>query len=251
MGTTIPAGAEAQAAPAAPAERAGRRPWVHRAGSALIALGVILVAYAAVVWFWGDPITALYARHEQHQLSQSFDKEVRAWRAAPSAPDPTTGIAHIRTDAHRYAAGLENSHPFGRLMIPRLGLSVIVVQGTDWWDDLSKGPGHYSQTTVPGLGRTVAIAGHRTTFGAWFRHIDSLRTGDPIILQMPYATFRYRVEYHRVVKSDDWSIIRQQGYDRLVLSACHPLYSSSHRWVVYAKGMSATLKGGATVSLTP
>jgi sortase (surface protein transpeptidase) len=53
-----------------------------------------------------------------------------------------------------------------------------------------------------------------------------------------------------VVPNDDWKIIRPQGYERLVLSACHPLYSSSHRWIVYAKGMSATLKGGAKVSLS-
>ena len=119
----------------------------------------MLVAYAAVVWFWGDPITALYAEHEQHQLSQSFDREVHAWPTAPVGPDTTTGIAHIRADAHRFQAGLKGGHPFGRLQIPRLGLSVIVVQGTDWLSDLSKGPGHYTQTSVPGLGRTVAIAG--------------------------------------------------------------------------------------------
>jgi sortase A len=249
MGTTIPADAEAQAAAASKGERTGRRRWAHRTGSILIGLGVVLIAYAAVVWFWGDPITALYARHEQGQLAQSFDKEVRAWPVAPSGPDPSVATAHIRSDAHRYAAGLENSHPFGRLIIPRLGLNVIVVQGTDWWDDLSKGPGHYTQTTVPGLGRTVAIAGHRTTFGAWFRHIDSLRAGDPIILQMPYATFRYRVQYHRVVKSDDWSIIRQQGYDRLVLSACHPLYSASHRWVVFARAMYEAPHGGQRIAI--
>jgi sortase A len=127
---------------------------------------------------------------------------------------------------------------------------VIVVQGTDWWSDLSKGPGHYTQTTVPGLDRTVAIAGHRTTFGAWFRHIDSLRAGDPIILQTPYATFRYRVQYHRVVKSNDWSIIRPQGYERLVLSACHPLYSASHRWVVFARAYSETPRGGDPIAIT-
>jgi sortase A len=250
MGTTIPADAETQAAPQARTERTRGRRWAHRTGSILIGLGVVLIAYAAVVWFWGDPITALYARHEQHQLSQSFDKEVRAWPAAPAPANPAAGIAHIRSDAHRYAGELQNSHPFGRLMIPRMGLNVIVVQGTDWWSDLSKGPGHYSQTTVPGLGRTVAIAGHRTTFGAWFRHIDSLQAGDPIILQTPYATFRYRVQYHRVVKSNDWSIIRQQGYERLVLSACHPLYSASHRWVVFARAYSETPRGGDPIAIS-
>ena len=126
-----------------------------------------------------------------------------------------------------------------------------MVQGTDWLSDLSKGPGHYTQTSVPGLGRTVAIAGHRTTFGAWFRHIDSLRNGDPISLQTPYGTFRYRVQYHRVVKSDDWGIIRPQGYERLVLSACHPLYSASHRWVVFARAVSETPRGGQPIAISP
>ena len=91
----------------------------------------------------------------------------------------------------------------------------------------------------------------------WVRWLDaavalrnySFRNVVLITLQMPYATFHYRVQYHQVVPNDDWKIIRPQGYERLVLSACHPLYSSSHRWIVYARGMSATLKGGATVSL--
>ena len=250
MGTTIPADAETQAEATPRAERTRRRTWAHRTGTVLIGLGVVLVAYAAVVWFWGDPITALYAEHEQHQLAQSFDREVHAWPTAPVGPDPTAGIAHIRADAHRFQAGLDGGHPFGRLRIPRLGLSVIVVQGTDWLSDLSKGPGHYTQTSVPGLGRTVAIAGHRTTFGAWFRHIDSLRDGDPMSLQTPYGTFHYRVQYHRVVKSDDWGIIRPQGYERLVLSACHPLYSASHRWVVFARAVSETPRGGQPIAIS-
>ena len=148
--------------------------------------------------------------------------------------------------AHRPKGG----QPFGRLTIGRIGLSVVVVQGTDWLHDLSQGPGHYSNTHFPGQGTTVAIAGHRTTFGAWFRHINDIRNGDCITLQMPYATFHYRVQYHQVVPNTDWKIIRPQGYERLVLSACHPLYSSSHRWIVFARGMSATLKGGLTVPLT-
>ena len=103
---------------------------------------------------------------------------------------------------------------------------------------------------MPGLGRTVAIAGHRTTFGAWFRHIDSLRDGDPMSLQTPYGTFRYRVQYHKIVKSDDWGIIRPQGYERLVLSACHPLYSASHRWVVFARAVSETPRGGQPITIS-
>ena len=122
---------------------------------------------------------------------------------------------------------------------------MVVVQGTTagFDADLSKGPGHYMNTSFPGMGSTVAIAGHRTTYGAWFRHIDEIRDGDPITLQMPYATFTYRVQMHQVVPNTDWGIIKPQGYERLVLSACHPLYSASHRWVVFARGVSVTLPG--------
>jgi len=97
----------------------------------------------------------------------------------------------------------------------------------------------------------VAIAGHRTTYGAWFRHIDEIRDGDTITLEMPYAMFTYRVQTHRVVPNTDWGIITPQGYERLVLSACHPLYSASHRWVVFARAVSVTLPGkhGRTVPL--
>ena len=72
---------------------------------------------------------------------------------------------------------------------------------------------------MPGLGTTIGIAGHRTTFGAWFRHIDSIRNGDWITLQMPYATSPLPGRDHQVVASNDWAIIKPHGYDeRLILS---------------------------------
>jgi sortase A len=126
---------------------------------------------------------------------------------------------------------------------------VIFVQGTNWAHDLSKGPGHYEETSVPGLGRTTAIAGHRTTFGAPFRHIDRLRRGDLVVLDLPYGTFRYRVLGHRVVNSSAWSIVRPRGFDELVLSACHPLYSASHRWVVFARLSEVIPAGGRPYQL--
>jgi sortase A len=90
-------------------------------------------------------------------------------------------------------------------------------------------------TALPGSGATVAIAGHRTTYGAPFRHIDRLRRGDAIRLTLPYGTFRYRVVGHEIVDKADWSIIARRRYETLVLSACHPLYSAEQRWVVYAR----------------
>jgi sortase A len=101
--------------------------------------------------------------------------------------------------------------------------------------DLRKGPGIYEQTPFPGVPGTVAMAGHRTTYLAPFRHLDRLRRGDPITVEMPYAAFSYKVEATRIVRPDAFWILRRAGDDRLVLSACHPLFSAAKRIVVFAR----------------
>ena len=132
-----------------------------------------------------------------------------------------------------------------------MGLSEIFVEGTNYWHSLTKGPGRYSITSWPGLGKTTAIAGHRTTWSAPFRYINTLNDGDAITLKMPYGTFTYRVTHHRIVDNGDWSIIRNVGYDQLVLSACHPLYSASHRYVIFARLASVQVPGPSGRSSCP
>lgn len=134
-------------------------------------------------------------------------------------------------------------------MIPKLGIDPVFVHGTRWAQDLTKGPGHYEQTSLPGLGKTTGIAGHRTTFGAPFRHIDELERGDEIVVEMPYGTFHYRVDEHEIVDDHDWSVINERGYDALMLSACHPLYSASQRWIVYARLVRVEPAGAAPYTL--
>ena len=119
-------------------------------------------------------------------------------------------------------------------MIPRIGLNVIAVQGTDT-ASLEKGPGHYPRTPFPGQPGTTAFAGHRTTYLAPFRHLDQLDAGDLIRIEMPYATFTYRVQGTRVVAPTEVGIVHRVPYQRLVLTACHPLYSASERIAAFAK----------------
>ena len=228
------------------ANRKGKRR--RRLGKVLIALGIVLLGYSAAILFWGDPVTYVYAHWKQHQLAGELDQEFTDYAASSGsnalAVERSRGatpleIAQAQRElveraANRLNHNLKLSHPLGRIKIPKIGVNAIFVQGTRWGPDLSKGPGHYPQTSLPGVGRTMGIAAHRTTFGAWFRHIDSLDVGDRVSLKVPYGTFYYRVFKHEVVKAGDWRIIRDRGFDTLVLSACHPLYSASHRWVVYA-----------------
>ena len=130
-------------------------------------------------------------------------------------------------------------HAIGTIRLPKIGGRYAVVQGTDT-DSLRKGPGHYPATSFPGEGGTVAIAGHRTTYGAPFNQIDKLKPGDEIILEMPYGKFTYAVQKTKIVDPTDVSVVdRVPGAEQLVMSACHPLYSASQRIIVFSRLKSA------------
>jgi sortase A len=228
----------------------------RRLGTILAVGGLLVLAYAAAVLFWRDPVTDLYNRYQQNRLDSALSAEFEAWDSEfpSSRAEPARGVlsaarAATAADARRFLGTLEQGQAFGRLEIPRIDADAVVVHGTRWGADLSRGPGHYERTTVPGLGKTVGIAGHRTTFGAPFRDIDDLRAGDAITLEMPYATFRYRVFEHEIVDSDDWSVIRTRGFDTIMLSACHPLYSADQRWIVYGRLVMVLPRGGEAYTL--
>ena len=225
-----------------------------------------MLAYAAAVLFWRDPVTDLYSRFQQNRLESALEAEFAEWDSSPppaevedasraeEAEEPSTADvaasrARTASDARRFTRSLEQGQAFGRLELPSIGIEVVTVHGTRWGADLSRGPGHYERTEVPGLGKTVGIAGHRTTFGAPFRRIDDIEVGDRITLEMPYGTFRYRVFKHEIVDNDDWSVIRDRGFDTLMLSACHPLYGASERWIVYARLVEVTPRQGEAYTL--
>ncbi|SEH15653.1 Sortase family protein [Thermoleophilum album] len=180
----------------------------------MITSGCLLLADAVVTVVWQEPISAVLAAREQQTLERQLRDPRVVRRVIARRPLPGDAI--------------------GRIRFPSLGEAHWVVEGTGL-DDLRKGPGHYPETALPGRGRTVAIAGHRTTHGAPFRHLDSLRRGQRVIVDMPYGTFVYRVQRTQIVDPDAFWILRNVGYERLVLSACHPLYSAAQRIVVFAR----------------
>jgi sortase A len=203
----------------------------------LIGLGLLLLADAAMTLVWQEPVTAAIGLIERSQINRHW----LSYRSAPLSEVEQRIVASIADQRQRLAflarreeRGLRTGEAIGRLAIPSLGIGFLVVQGTDA-TSLEKGPGHYPSTALPGLGRTVAIAGHRTTFLAPFRHLDALRPGDRIVLSMPYGRFVYVVQFHRVVSPTAWWITRNAGYERLVLSACDPLFSAARRLAVFAR----------------
>jgi LPXTG-site transpeptidase (sortase) family protein len=138
----------------------------------------------------------------------------------------------------------------GELQARSISSDFVVVQGTNP-PSLRKGPGHYRQTALPGMGGTVGIAGHRTTYEAPFRRLDDLKRGDTITLRMPYGRFTYSVDGHRIVPSGYKDAFTGQGGERLVLSACHPLYSASQRILVSAHLVSRQPLGAAVETTAP
>jgi sortase A len=213
-----------------PADSVGRQPralarkLTRGVGAAAAVAGALALVWVVVVWQWQDPFTALYTAREQHKLEARYEQ--RRIHFPPASPS-------MALTARRYRLSLEPGDPVGRLEIPRLGLSKIVVDGTDE-SDLKKGPGRYLGSFLPGEGKLVYIAGHRTTYGAPFAHIERLRPGDRVTLELPYGTFVYEVRRHVVVRSDDLRPLRSHGREVLALQACHPRFFATHRYIVYA-----------------
>jgi sortase A len=203
----------------------------------LIVAGVILLADAGLTLVWQEPVSAVYAKLQQGRLDdelREFEQtplEPHEQRALEQIPDPRRRLAFR---ARAFERRLDPGDPMGRIVMPAIGVSEVFVQGTGS-SDLRAGPGHYPQTPLPGEHGTVAIAGHRTTYGAPFRSIDELDRGDRIELRMPYGRFVYRVERTRIVEPTEISVIDRVDHDRLVLSACHPLYSAAQRIIVFAR----------------
>jgi sortase A len=213
-------------------------------GTLLAATGALTLVWALVVWQWMDPFTALYTKWKQHQLAGQYDKRAAAF--APSFASGTSLAAErslIAREARAYRRGVHRGEAIGRIRIPRLGLDMVIVDGTDH-DSLTKGPGRYLGSFMPGENRLVYVAGHRTTYLAPFSHIDDLRTGDPVTIDVPYGTFTYRISGHRVVAANNVGVLRSPRRERLILQACHPRFFASHRYLQYGRLVRVEPNGG-------
>jgi len=215
----------------------------------LIISGVLMLADAGLTLVWQEPVSAVYAKILQGGLGDDL-RELEL--AKPSRLD-LAALRKLATEKRRMAflarrlrSDLDRGAAAGRLRIDRIKANYVVVNGTDP-ASLRKGPAIYDDVPFPGAPGTTAIAGHRTTYGAPFRNIDKIRKGDELVVEMRYGTFTYEVEKTQIVKPTALEVIRRVSYDRLVLSACHPLYSAARRIIVFARLVAAQARGAAQV----
>jgi len=224
-------------------------------GTLMIAAGVLLLAWALLVWQWQDPFTAVFTHLEQAHLKSEYQRRAATFTprvhvrlqhdGRPTETDLAAARRGVAAEAADYAASLKRGDAVGRLKIGRIGLDMYVVQGTDH-STLKKGPGHYIDSALPGQGKLIYVAGHRTTYLAPFSDIDDIRVGDYVTFTVPYGTFTYRVTRHYVVASNATQVLVDHGREILRLQACHPRFFATHRYLVDARLVAFSPRGQAT-----
>jgi sortase A len=173
------------------------------------AVGLLALAY------WAFEFVS--ARVYQAQETRRFASERHA------EPRPADTAADIAMDAAKSSTPAERPYPssgsvVAMLAIPRLGLSTVVVEGTEA-RELKLGPGHIPGTSLPGEGRNVGIAGHRDTF---FRPLRLIRINDTIQVITRDQEYRYTVVSTKIVGPEDVQVLYPAGHETLTLVTCYP-----------------------------
>jgi len=190
---------------------------------AVAARVLIIIGLGMLGYYYG---TGVYTGGVQNRLRAEW---------LEMAPDTTVAATRTHTETMTAEApDLSRGDIFGRLVIPKLGIDVIVLEGIDR-ATLTKGPGHIPGTAWPRQGRNTAISGHRTTFGSPFARLNVLKRGDSIELTTLHGYYRYRVGGRDVVRPTDVFVIGQDFKDRLTLTTCDPPGSAVGRLAVWAE----------------
>lgn len=206
---------------------------------ALVTAGAVILADAAATLAWKEPVSTLYGELQQRAAAGELEDLESSFAEVTLAGD-AAGPQRPRAKMARLARTFSKRLPrlsgegIGRLKIPQIDLDWVMVEGTTQ-PTLRKGPGRYPRTGLPGSGRTIGIAGHRTTYGAPFKRINELERGDEVTVKMPYGRLRYKVTKAKIVEPTRVEVVRDVGRERDVLTACHPLYSADKRIVLFAR----------------
>ena len=199
---------------------AGRRmQWAQRL---LFAGGLTALGYCgfALLDSW------TFQNRDAHQLEQLVhDRQAEK----NNAPGPNVALASAKIPVPKPADGL-----VGRLSIPRLGMSVMVVEGASG-SMLRRAAGHIAGTALPGQPGTAGIAGHRDML---FRPLRNIRENDVIRFTTPTDDYWYRVVSTTIVSPTDVAMLESGASQSLTLVTCYPFNfvgSSPARFIVKAE----------------
>lgn len=209
-------------------------------GRTFIAAGLIILLFV-VYQLWG---TGVITARAQDDLRTRFEAMLAEAPTPTTAPPTTATTAGGEDEGEQPATTTTTAlpplpppppgDPMARIEIPKIGVDWIVVEGVDL-GELTKGPGHYPDTPMPGQVGNVAIAGHRTTHGAPFYRVNELQQGDEIVVTTAQGAFTYEVQFTQIVTPTQWEVVAPTEDAQLTLTSCNPRYSSRQRIVVRAK----------------
>lgn len=206
-------------------------------GWTLIVAGVVVLLYLVYSLFFTNLTTGV----AQAELSEEWDRQVaQSAEPADSEPEPEDEPEGPPppVDPGSAFAVLEFARP-GSDQPPVHADPLYVVSGVAL-SDLTRGPGHYPGTAEPGGEGNLAIAGHRTTYGAPFYHLDQLVEGDHILVTgRDGIRHTYRVRRQQVVGPSDMWVVGEDPLESdtptLTLTTCHPRFSAAQRLVIFAE----------------
>lgn len=187
-----------------------------------------LLAGALLLLGWSG-FNLLEAWRFQDQQSREFDEVVVQERQNEARPLPTRNASAPRKQNARLTNGL-----IGRLKVPRIGLSVMVMEGSGE-DTLRRAAGHIPGTALPGEPGNIGISGHRDTF---FRPLKNIQEDDLISLTTPQGAVQYRVVSTSVVSPQEVAVLDPTGNDSLTLVTCYPFSfvgAAPERFIVRAE----------------
>lgn len=195
-------------------------PLLRFAQRLFLAIGIVTLAYAGGTAAYAE----LYQRYQSHKFEPV--RTVQAPGNLVAKADEKTEIAE--------PAELNEGDPVGKLVIPRLGISVVVLHGVED-DTLRVGAGHVPGTPLPGADGNSAIAAHRDTF---FRKLEGIKSNDLIEYFSARGEFHYLVDSTEIVEPADTRPMESRGVNELTLISCFPFYfigSAPQRFIVHAR----------------
>lgn len=200
-----------------PSSERGPRPrFLRLSRNAFLVVGILALSYSGFVLL----DTKLYQADQAHR----FQEQVSGFRPASADAGDRAGPA-----ADASALGV----PLGKIEIPRLGLSAMILEGVDE-KTLRLAVGHIPGTSLPGRQGNVAIAGHRDTF---FRALRNIQPDDEITLSTLNGSYRYLVDSTQLVAPEDTQVLDDSGGSILTLVTCYPFYyvgPAPKRFIVHA-----------------
>lgn len=209
--------------------------WIERA---LLLIGIVCLG----IWVYAFVDTRLYEMREERRLDEAIRQRTVAATSVPAAETDALGSFRTKRSSEETEkkVELEEGDLIGRIHIQRIGVSALVLHGIGN-KTLRHGVGHIPGTPLPEHDGNVGLAAHRDSF---FRGLKDIRKDDIIELTTLDGSFKYQVEWTKIVLPQETSVLADEGSPALTLVTCYPFHyvgSAPKRFIVRANRIDGSV----------